>query len=502
MDNLLASLALGAGTALALSNVLYCFLGVMAGTFIGVLPGIGPLAAISMLLPITFYLEPAAAIIMLAGVYYGAEYGGSITSILLNLPGTTSSAVTCLDGYPLSQQGRASMALFMTAMASFLGSTVGILAMILFSPLLARFALDFGPWEYFSVMLLGLICAAVIASGSAIKGLMMVALGLLLGTVGTDVNSGTLRYTFGMYELFDGIDLIVLAMGLFGIAEVFFVLRHPADPKAGVARVSLREMLPHRSEMRRSPAPVLRGSILGSLVGALPGTGQTVAAYLSYALEKLVSRRPEKFGSGAIEGIMAPESANNAAAQTAFIPTLVLGIPGSATMALILGALMIHGISPGSALMNENSELFWGLIMSFWVGNVLLLVLNVPLIRIWVAMLGIRREILHVAIVCFICVGVYTVNHSPLDILFVLAFGIVGYAFKLAGFQPAPLLVGFILGPMMEEQLRRAMLLSGGDLGRFIERPISATVLAIALALTLLLMGRQLVALRSRKTNG
>lgn len=479
---LLSNLALGFATAFAPANLFYCFLGVFLGTFIGVLPGIGALAAVSMLLPVTFYLEPTTALVMLAGVYYGAEYGGSIASILLNLPGTPSAAVTCLDGYPMARQGRAGVALFMTTIASFVGGTVGIVVLTLFAPSLARFALAFGPAEYVAVMVLGLIAASAVGQGSPLKGIAMVVVGLLLGFVGTDINSGYPRYTLGIPQLRDGIGLVVLAMGLFGIAEVIASIRATAGGFVG-GKITFASMLPTRAEARASIAPVARGTGVGALFGTLPGTGQTIAAFLAYALEKRTARAPERFGKGAIEGVMAPESANNAAAQTAFIPTLTMGIPGSATMALMLGALMIHGITPGPQLMSTHPEVFWGLIASFWIGNVLLLVLNIPLIGMWVRLLRIPYQLLYPAIVVLICVGVYAISNNVFDVVLALFFGIVGYGMRLLGFEPAPLLIGFILGPALEENLRRALLLSRGDPTVLVASPIGATLMAIAAGL-------------------
>ncbi|MGK7729849.1 tripartite tricarboxylate transporter permease [Marinovum sp. F03] len=380
--DLLANLSLGLATAATAQNLMYCFVGVFLGTFIGVLPGVGPLAAVAMLLPVSFYLPPETALVMLAGVYYGAEYGGSIASILLNIPGTPSASVTCLDGYPMAQQGRAGVALFATAMASMFGALFGVVVMVLLSPKLAEFALLFQPAEYFSVMVLGLVAASIVNSTGAVRGLMMVCLGILLGTVGVDVNSGETRFTGGFQELRDGVSLVVVAMGLFGISEVMVSLRGATKSYAGAGLTG--SMLPTAREWLRSLMPALRGSAVGSFFGTLPGTGQTVASFVGYALEKRVNKRGASFGTGAIEGVVVPESANNAAAQTAFIPTLTLGIPGSTTMALMLGALMIHGITPGPRLISEHPELFWGLVVSFVFGNIFLLILNIPLIGLWV----------------------------------------------------------------------------------------------------------------------
>lgn len=481
--DLLANLALGFDTALAPSALLYCLLGVTLGTFIGVLPGIGPLAAISLLLPLTFYVPATAAIIMLAGVYYGAQYGGSTASILLNLPGTPSSAVACLDGYPMARQGRAGVALFMTTIASFAGAMVGLVILAGFSPAIAELGLLFGPAEYFSIMMLGLVAAATL-SGSPLRGCAMVIAGLLLSMVGTDVNSGVSRFDFGLSGLMEGISLVALAMGLFGVSDVIASINNVRN--AGpTGRVRVRDMLPNREDWSRSWAAMLRGSAIGSFFGALPGAGTSIASFMSYSTEKRVAKQPERFGKGAIEGVTAPEAANNAAAQTAFVPTLSLGIPGDAVMALMLGALIIHGITPGPLLMAERPEVFWGLIVSFALGNLMLLVLNIPLIGVWVSMLRIRYYVLYPFILVFIGLGVYSVNNNVLDIFLVAGLGVLGYILRLLRFEPAPLLLGFILGPMMEENLRRTLLLSRGDAAVFLERPLSLSFLAVALVLVI-----------------
>jgi len=477
-------LLLGLQTAMQPEILLYCFIGVFLGTLIGVLPGIGALAAISLLLPITFHLEPTAAIVMLAGVYYGAQYGGSTASILLNLPGTPSSAVACLDGYPMAKQGRAGVALFMTTVASFIGSMLGIAALVAFAPGIAEVGLLFGAAEYFSIMLLGLIAAATLAAGSPLKGLAMVLFGLLLGTVGTDVNSGVPRFDFEIPELMDAISLVALAMALFGIAELISSVNLKRDGEVK-EKITLRSMLPSREDVRQSVRPMLRGSGIGGFMGALPGTGPSIAAFMSYAVEKKVAKDPSRFGKGAIEGVTAPESANNAAAQTAFVPTLSLGIPGDAVMALMLGALIIHGIQPGPMLMTAQPELFWGLIVSFAIGNIMLVILNLPLVGIWVSILRIPYHVLYPAILVFICLGVYSVNNNVFDVYMTAVLGVLGYVLLKLRFEPAPLLLGFVLGPMMEENLRRAMLLSRGDPSTFIERPISAVVLGLCALLLL-----------------
>jgi TctA family transporter len=467
------NLALGLNTAFSLNNLFYCFVGVFLGTLIGVIPGIGALAAISMLFPITFYLEPTAALIMLAGIWYGTTYGGNTASILLNIPGTPANAIVCLDGYPMTKQGRGGVALLMTTVASFVGGTVGILLMMFFAPVIATYALSFGPAEYFTLMLLGLVAASTISAGSAVKGLAMVVVGIIVGTIGIDLYTGAQRLTFGSLELSDGINLVAFAMGLFGVAEIISSIRHVKT--SAVDRES--------DDVSRSIMPVVRGTGVGSFLGTLPGVGSSIASFMAYAAEKRFAKDPSRFGKGAIEGIMAPEAANNSADQTAFIPTLALGIPGSATMALMLGALIIHGIAPGPTLMTDQPSLFWGLIMSFWIGNVLLVILNVPLIGLWVRLLLIPYHLLYPAVLMFICIGVFTVNNSAFDVWIVLVFGLIGYGMRLLQLPVAPMLLGFVLGPMLEEQFRRAMLISRGNMNVFVDRPISAVILTLTVLL-------------------
>src|SRR5690625_1039732 len=493
---MLSNLAMGFGVALLPINLFYCFVGVFLGTLIGVLPGIGSLAAVSMLLPISFYLSPEAAIVLLAGVYYGAEYGGSTAAILLNLPGTPSSAVTCLDGNPLAKQGRAGLALFITTIASFFGGLFGIVLLIALAPILAGWTLAFGPAEYFMMMAIGLIGAAIITRGSPIKGLAMVLVGLALGTVGNDINTGLARFAFGNKSLYDGVSLVAIAMGLFGVSEIILSIGQGAKDHYR-QRIRLREMIPTMKELREVLFPMSRGAVTGGAVGILPGAGQTMASFFAYAVEKMVSKTPEKFGTGKLAGIAAPEAANNSAVQSAFIPTLTLGVPGSATMAIMLGALMIHGVSPGPSLLSLNPHIFWGLVVSFWIGNVLLLVLNIPLIGIWVRLLQVPYAMLYPAIICLICLGVYSINYSVFDIGLVLAFGVLGVGMRLTGFDPAPLIVGFVLGPMMEENLRRAMLVGRGDPMFFITRPISAALLGV---IVLLLLWMVISLIRKRAT--
>lgn len=479
---LLGNLVLGLSTALAWNNLLWCVIGVALGTLIGVIPGVGTLATMSLLFPITYHLEPTAALIMLSGIWYGSTYGGSTASILLNLPGTPANAVTCLDGFPMAKQGRGGVALLMTTIASFVGASVGIVLLTLFSEPIANIAFKFGPAEYFAIMVLGLVAASVVSSGSAIKGITMVVGGVLLGLVGTDVNSGVSRFDFGFPELQDGVGIVALAMGLFGITEIIASINHvkAADSKMDV---SMKSMLPTRDEVKRSWGGMARGSGIGAWLGVLPGVGPTVAAYMAYAVEKRVSKTPERFGKGTIEGIMAPETANSASDMASFIPTLTLGIPGSVTMALIIGAMMIHGIQPGPQMLTEQPAMFWGLVMSFWIGNIVLVILNVPMIGMWIRVLTIPYHILYPAIVMFVCIGVYGVNNNVFDVYLVLLFGIAGYVLRVLDFEPAPLLLGYVLGPMLEENFRRAMLLSRGSFQTFIDRPISMWVLALTAVL-------------------
>jgi putative tricarboxylic transport membrane protein len=478
MENILG-LLLGFSIILEPSVLLYCFIGVFLGTFIGVLPGIGALAAISLLLPLTYHIPATSAIVMLAGVYYGTQYGGSTASILLNLPGTPSSVITCIDGYPMAKKGRAGVALFITAVASFVGAMIGVLLLLIFATQISNLGLMFGPAEYFSLMLLGLISAAGIASKSFLKGLTMVVLGLLLGTVGTDINSGVSRFDFGIPELTDGISLVVIAMGLFGLIELILSSNKSHLPVNN--NLSFKSMLPSIQDIKRSVVPMLRGSAIGSFFGTLPGTGPSIAAFTAYSTEKKLSTNSSEMGQGAIEGVVAPEAANNAAAQTAFIPTLSLGVPGDAIMALMLAALIIHGIQPGPMLITQQPEIFWGLVASFIIGNIFLLILNIPLIGLWVKFLQIPYHFLYPAILIFISIGVYSVNNNVFNIYSVAIVGVIGYILATAEYEFAPLILGFVLGPMIEENLRRALLMSSGDFMTFINRPISAALLGIVI---------------------
>ena len=478
MESLFANLALGFGVALSIQNLLYCLLGVLLGTLIGVLPGIGPVATIAMLLPVTFTLNPTSALIMLAGIYYGAQYGGSTTAILVNIPGESSSVVTCLDGYQMARQGRAGPALGIAAIGSFFAGCVATVIIALFAPPLAEVALKFGPAEYFSLMVLGLIAATVLAHGSLIKAIAMVLLGLLLGLVGTDVNSGVARFSFGVSELSDGIGFVSVAMGVFGFAEIIANLEQKEKREIFTKKVS--NLLPSLQDFKDSWASILRGTALGSFLGILPGGGALLASFAAYTLEKKVSKNSANFGKGAIQGVAAPESANNAGAQTSFIPLLTLGIPSNPVMALMIGAMMIQGIAPGPQVMTERPQLFWGMIASMWVGNLMLVILNLPLIGMWIKLLMVPYRILYPSILVFCCIGVYSISNSPFDVMQTAAMGVVGYVFVKLECEPAPLILGFILGPLMEENLRRAMLLSRGDALVFFQRPISLTMLVIA----------------------
>lgn len=479
------NLAAGFAIAFSVQSLSYCLLGVTLGNIVGVLPGVGILSTIAMLLPITYYLEPTHAIIMLAGIYYGAAYGGSTASILLNLPGTSSSAITCLDGYPMTKQGRAGVALLVTTIASFVGSLVGLVILALFAPPLAAIALRFSAPEYFSLMMLGLIAATMLASDVPFRGLVMVSLGLVFGLVGIDVNTGVPRFTFGTTRLLDGISLVAVALGLFGLPEILANAGSRITPKLKAKDITLRSMLPTREDWRRSWMPITRGTGVGAFFGLLPGTGGTIASFMAYALEKRVAKDPSRFGKGAIEGIASPEAANNSAIQTAFVPTLTLGIPGDAIMALMLGVMMVHNIVPGPQFIANNGAMFWAIVVSFFIGSVLLLIINIPLVTVWVRLLTIPYRYLVPAITVFICVGVYSVGYAATDLYLLLFFGVIGYAAMALGFPLAPLLLGFVLGPLLEENLRRALLMSRGNLTIFLERPISAVVIGLCVLLVI-----------------
>jgi putative tricarboxylic transport membrane protein len=483
---LLDNIALGFSVALSLKHLLYCLIGVLVGTLIGVLPGIGPVATIAMLLPITYHLGATESLIMLAGIYYGAQYGGSTTAILVNLPGEASSVVTCLDGYRMAQQGKGGTALAVAALGSLFAGTVGTALIMLAGPSLAKIGTSFGPAEYTALMALGLIAAVVLASGSVVKAVAMVILGLLIGLIGIDVNDGTQRFTWGILELSDGIDFVPIAMGLFGIAEVITQLERRAGQK--VDNLPVNSLLPSKSDLKRMLAPMLRGTALGSLLGVLPGGGPVLASFASYTVEKKISRTPEKFGTGMIEGVAAPESANNAAAQTSFIPMLTLGIPSNAVMALMIGAMIIVGIQPGPNVMTTKPELFWGVVASMWIGNLMLVVINLPMVGIWVKLLTVPYRFLYPAILLFCCIGAYSIQNSTFHLMLLVGSGLLGYVFIKLGCEPAPFLLGMVLGPQMEEYFRRAMRVAGGDPSVFIERPLSAALLGIAVLLLLIVV--------------
>lgn len=484
MMDLLQNLALGVSVAITPENLMYAFLGCLLGTLIGVLPGIGPVPTIAMLLPLTYVLPPVAGLIMLAGIYYGSQYGGSTTAILVALPGETSAVVTVLDGHQMAKNGRAGAALSIAALGSFFAGCVATILLAAFAPPLTEVAFKFGPAEYFALMVTGLVGAVVLASGSLIKAICMIILGLLIGMVGTDVNSGVARFDFNIPELQDGIDFAVIAMGVFGLAEIMNNLAQREN------RVDITDKLgtlyPNKQEFREAAPAVLRGTALGSALGILPGGGAVLSSFASYTLEKKLSRQPERFGKGHPAGLAGPESANNAAAQTSFIPLLTLGIPGNAVMALMVGAMTIHNIQPGPQVMSSHPELFWGLIVSMWVGNLMLVVLNLPLVGLWVKLLKVPYRVLFPAILLFCSIGVYSLNYNVFDIYMMAIFGIIGYVWSKLKCEGAPLLLGVVLGPMMEENFRRALLLARGDFTTFVTRPLSASLLLLAIGLIVL----------------
>ena len=475
---LIANLALGLSTAASPLNLLYCLVGVFLGTAIGVLPGLGPTATIAMLLPVTFALPPVSALIMLAGIYYGSQYGGSTTSILVNLPGEAAFVVTTLDGYQMAKQGRAGPALTASAVGSFFAGTVATFLLALFAPPLAEAALKFGPADYFSLMVLGLVASVVLAQGSLLHAFGMVVLGLLLGLIGTDVTSGTMRYTFNIPELADGIGFVTVAMGMFGLGEIIRNLESEKERSLVIAKIT--SLMPTKEDWRNIIAPILRGTAIGSVLGILPGSGSILGSFAAYSIEKKISKNRAQFGKGAIEGVAAPEAANNAGAQTSFIPMLTLGIPSNPVMALMVGAMIIQGIQPGPSVITEQPRLFWGIIASMWIGNLMLVVLNLPLVGMWVKMITIPYQLLYPAILVFCGIGVFSLNNREFDIYLMGLFGVLGYVFSKLGCEPAPMLLAFILGPLMEEYLRRAMLLSRGDPLVFLYRPISATLLVLS----------------------
>jgi putative tricarboxylic transport membrane protein len=485
MSELLSNLALGFGVAFSPMNVLFCLLGALVGTLVGVLPGIGTVATIAMLLPITFGLPPVGALIMLAGIYYGAQYGGSTTAILVNLPGETSAVVTCIDGYQMARQGRAGAALAIAAIGSFFAGCVATVLVAALGAPLTSLALLFGPAEYFSLMVLGLIFAVVLAKGSVLKAIAMVLTGLLMSMVGSDLETGAGRMTFDIAELADGIGFTNIAMGVFGFAEIIRNLELPEESR-DIVSSKVTGLMPTRQDLIDSSGAIARGTLLGSLLGILPGGGAVIASFAAYTFEKRIAKDPSRFGKGAIQGVAAPESANNAAAQTAFIPLLTLGIPPNAVMALMVGAMTIHGIVPGPQVMTKQPELFWGMIASMWIGNLMLVIINLPLVGVWVTLLRVPYRLLFPSIIVFCCIGIYSINNSPTDVSISAIFGVVGYWLVKHDFEPAPMLLGFVLGPLMEENLRRAMLIARGDWTVFFTRPISGGLLAVAILLLVL----------------
>lgn len=481
MGDLIGNLALGFATALTVQNIFLCFTGCLIGTLVGVLPGVGPIATIAMLLPLTFKLDPTGALIMLAGIYYGAQYGGSTTAILVNIPGEATSVVTTLDGHQMARQGRAGVALGVAALASFFAGTVATLVIAAVGVPLTKLALLFGPAEYFALMVMGLAFAVVLARGSLLKASAMIFTGLLLATIGTDLETGEERMTLGFTTLSDGLDFAILAMGLFGFAEILRNLENPES--RDVARTKIGRLLPDMADLKRCIPPVLRGTAVGGALGILPGNGAVLGPFASYTVEKRLADDPSRFGRGAIEGVAGPEAANNAGAQTAFIPLLTMGIPPNAVMALMVGAMTIHGIIPGPLVMSKSPTLFWGMVASMWIGNLLLLVINLPLIGLWVRLLKVPYRLMFPTILIFCCIGIYSINNSAQDVLFTAFFGFAGYVLYKLGFEPAPLLLGYVLGRLMEEKLRQAMILSRGSFMTFIENPIAAVLLAIAVAI-------------------
>lgn len=479
-------LMIGIGVAFTLQNLMYCLLGVTLGTFIGMLPGVGPLVTIAVLLPMTYGLTPEASMIMLAGIYYGASYGGSSTAILVNLPGESSSVVTCIDGYQMARNGRAGAALAVAAIGSFVAGCIGTLAIAIFAPSLGRAALQFGAAEYTSIIILALVATAVLSQGALVRGLLMALFGILLGVIGMDLNSGVMRYTFGLPSLMDGLDFVVVAVGMFAFAEIIRELA--PKPPEDLGRVDIDSLMMTREEMRQSVKPILRGTGIGMFFGVIPGIGATVSSFASYVTEHRLAKDPSRFGKGAIEGVAGPESANNASAQTSFIPTLTLGVPGSATMALMIGALMIHGITPGPNIITERPTLFWGLVVSMWVGNLMLVMLNLPLIRLWIRLLKVPYSWLFPMILVLSSFGILTLSNNPSDIIWGAAFGAFGYLISKLNYSPVPFILGIVLGPMLEESFRRALLISHGDPMTFLTSPISAGFLLASAGLLVVMV--------------
>ena len=488
--DLVANLTVGFSTALTPVNLAMCLLGVTLGMVVGVLPGLGTMAAVSLLLPLTWNLEPTAALIMLGGIFYGGQYGGSTASILLNLPGTAANAVTCLDGYPMARQGRAGNALLVTTLSSFVGASVSIVLLMAGAPLLATAALRFGPAEYFAVLAFALVVVARFSEGSGLQSFAMVLMGMLLGTVGIDIGTGEYRFTFGLTALADGLDIVAVVMGLFGVAEILHRLAGSTSaPNAVPPHIRLQTLFRRTRDLRGAAWPTVRGTVIGAVCGILPGTGATLASFLAYAVEKRVAADPSRFGRGAIEGVAAPEAANNAAVQAAFIPTLALGIPGDAVMAILLGAIVIHGIIPGPQVISSEPALFWGLVASFWLGNLFLLILNIPLIGVWVSILRVPYRMLYPIVLLLIGMGAFSLHYRVVEIYVVAVFGLAGYAMKAYGYPAAPLLLGFILGPMAEDHLRRALLVGRGDLTVLVGSPVSLGFLLAAVLLVLMSSG-------------
>jgi putative tricarboxylic transport membrane protein len=477
--DILHSLFYGFSVGLQPINLLFCFLGCLMGTLVGVLPGIGPVGAICILLPATFRMSPISSIIMLSGIYYGAMYGGSTTSILVNIPGEAASVVTCMDGYQMAKKGRAGAALGMAAFGSFIAGTLGLIGLMLFAHPLANFGLQFGPAEYFSVIVLGLTLITYLSQGSVVKGLMMGALGLTLSCVGLDRIAGSARMTFNILQLWDGIDMVPLAMGLFGVGEILANIEQTIVPE--ILKTKIENYFPTASDWIQAKGAILRGTVLGFFLGVMPGAGAVISSFVSYGLEKKISKNPERFGKGAIEGVAGPESANNAATAGAFVPLLTLGIPSNIIMALFFGALLIHGMRPGPLLLRDHPDLFWGLISSMYIGNAMLLVLNLPLIPLWVQVLKVPYRILFPLILLFCVIGSYAIKNSGFDVLIMTLFGIIGYLFRKFEYEPAPLILAFVLGPMLEMNLRQALISSRGSFGIFFARPISAITLMIAI---------------------
>ena len=475
--DILSNLATGFGAAGSWANLWFALVGCMLGTLIGVLPGIGPIPTIAILLPITYGLDPLSSLVMLAGIYYGAAYGGSTTSILVNMPGEASSIVTCIDGHQMAKQGRAGAALAVSALGSFFAGCVGTLFICAFAPPLAAIAQQFNSPDYFSLMVLGLVTAVVLAHGSVVKAIAMILIGLLLGLVGTDINSGATRYTFGVSVLWDGLDFLPMVIGMFGVVEIVKNLEQP-DIHRDAITAKFRDLWPKMEDFKDSWMPVIRGTLLGSILGILPGGGAVLASFAAYTVEKKIAKDPSRFGKGAIEGVASPEAANNAASQASFIPLLTLGLPSNAIMALMMGAMMIQGIQPGSAVMTSRPDLFWGMVASMWIGNLMLVIINLPMIGIWVKLLSMPYRFLYPAILLFCVIGVYSTNNNSVLMVFTAGFALFGYILLRFDCEPAPMILGFILGPLMEENLRRSLVLSRGDAMIFVQRPISAILLA------------------------